>query len=71
MGGEAIEAGCGGAHAAQENGAEWPFFPSFENSRPKALTWDLVARAIVRVEFAGWNIPVSLETSPVGLPDGT
>jgi hypothetical protein len=25
---------------------------------PNALTRDLVARAIVNVEFAGWNIPV-------------
>src|SRR6266508_2101410 len=61
----------GGAHAAQENGAEWPFLPVLSNCSPKASTRDAVARAIVRVELAGWNMPVSFSTSPSGLSGGT
>jgi hypothetical protein len=30
-------------YAAQENGAECPFFPSWENSSPNALTLEVVA----------------------------
>jgi hypothetical protein len=32
-------------------------FPRWR-TEPNALTRDLVARAIVNVEFAGWNMPV-------------
>src|SRR5579864_238568 len=52
------------AQPAQENGAEWPFLPVLEKSRPNAFTRDRVAFATVNVEFAGWKIPVIFVTSP-------
>ena len=38
---------------------------------PKALTREAVALAMVRVELAGWNMPVSFSTGPSGVWGGT
>src|SRR6266498_2746595 len=69
--GQAPQRRGGGGHAAQEKGAEWPFLPLLSNCSPNASTREAVARAIVRVELAGWNMPVSFSTSPSGFKGGT
>src|SRR4029450_4915717 len=69
--GQAPQRRRGSGHAAQEKGAERPFLPVLSNCSPNALTRDAVALAMVRVELGGWNMPVSLDTSPSGVCGGT